>query len=265
MMQRDIPSIRGVTLLEIMLVLVIAASFILLGLQTFRQFSLQGNINKASYNVNVLFKALRGYYLSNCIANRTYDTGAEIKSATLDPSSSSYISTASVGINIASQLVTPGYLTNWQAAFSPVVASYVVQLNRYNTATKTVQFCYSGTCVGQPTVETNNVYLWTAQVAIQINDVARINQYKEMLGADCISRLSGSIVTPCSQSPVAANFLVFERLPSFVASEGNSPLWLSMPNVKQFKEQYTNDNDYAITVDDPSYRQGSYQNYLCGG
>lgn len=264
---------EGVTLIEVLLGLVIGASLILLGLQTYQQFNDQGNINKAQYNINVLFQGLRGFYLSNCINNRNYTTGNVMSMSLIGALDPSYlpadVAQPSYPIPITT-LLADAYVGNWNAGFSPIITNYVVQLNLYNNTTypgyaRNVQFCYSGTCSSETTVATDNIYLWTAQVAVQVGNVAKIQLYKSLLGADCISSLAGSIVTPCSQSPTANDYLVFERLPSFATTDSNSPLWMSIPMLKLFKAQYTNDEDYAVTTRDNSYFQGSYQNYLCGG
>jgi prepilin-type N-terminal cleavage/methylation domain-containing protein len=270
---------RGMTLLEVMLVIAIATSLVLLGVQTYQQFSLQNEKTKIAFNINVLFQAMRNYYYANCIANRNPATDNRIDATVglMDPTITTPSGTNLV-LDITTNLITRGYLTNWKPALSPMATNYVVQFNLYNDASvytgnvRSVQFCFSstsdtsGTCKAQPTLADNNIYLWTIQVAIKFASAAKASQYKNLLGADCVSSLVNGAVTPCSQSPTAVDYVVFERLPSFAAPTANSPLWLSDPMLKLFKRQYTNDDDYAVTKqDDASYLNKGYQNYLCGG
>jgi prepilin-type N-terminal cleavage/methylation domain-containing protein len=259
----------GMTLLEVMLVIAIAASLLLVGMQTYFQFSLQGELTKVNFNVNVLFQAMRNYYYANCAANRDYATGNQIDNTTglMDPSVNT-LSGSNLVLDITNDLVNRGFLTNWHPGLSPIATNYVVQFNLYNYATfhpqnvRNVWFCYAGTCYASSTVATNNIYLWSIQVAVKV-DSTKASQYKNMLGADCVSSLVGGIVSPCSGAHTAVDYVVFERLPSYASSRANSPLWLSDPMLKQFKQQYTNDDDYAVTTNAASFT--GYQNYLCGG
>jgi len=276
----------GVTLFEVLLVLVLASLVLMMGFQTFYQLQVEQELNRVKFNVDSLFLGARNYYLANCRANINYATGAVINTATgqLDPIVNPPPASGMKAIDITTDLLTPGYLAKWPPAVTPVfITDYEVQFNVYNDATKypanirNVNFCVYNAgppvafnCSPLATQLTSNVYLWTIQVAVQITDTSKTMQYYQgRLNADCISTLNGGFVTPCSQVTAGGggNYLVFERLPSSALSTSNtSPLWASVPELQSFVQQYTNDDDYAVTNNDTIYNTSTgYQNYLCGG
>jgi len=271
---------KGVTLIELLLVIIIALTFVSLGIKVYQQQEYEVELQNVKSNVDFLFVAMKNYYLANCRAIRNSATGSVITSSTgqLDPTVNVPPVTSIVPININTALATPGYLEKWPLPYSVLVTNnYIVQFNLYNNsatypnAVKTIYFCSNkNNCLaptGIATKAVNNVYLWTIQVAVQVQNSAQAAYIAGRLNADCRSSLSGSVVTPCSQSPVLGSYLVFERLPSMASSTATtvSPLWLSIPGLKQFTEQYTNDNDYAVTNDDSAHGFPGYENYLCGG
>jgi hypothetical protein len=101
---------------------------------------------------------------------------------------------------------------------------------------------------------------------VQVSDASQVAYYKARLGADCISSFSGATVAPCASSSGTGDYIVFERLPSLAAPKVTSSFESLMPNVLQFKRLYTNDDNYAASVDDSTYNSMTeYENYLCGG
>ena len=272
----------GVTLFEVLLVLILAGSLLMIGFQTYYQIQFEQQLNQVRFAVDSLFSGTRNYYLANCRANRNYATGAVITAATgqLDPTVNAPPASGIKALNIATDLGTPGYLDRWPPTTPWFATGFEVQLNVYNDAAsypaniRNVNFCvYSAgppvafNCAQLPTRATNNVYLWTIQVAVQITDPSRTMQYYQgRLNADCISTLVGGVVTPCATA-AGGNYLVFERLPSQALSTANtSPLWASVPELQSFDQQYTNDDTYSVTNNDALYNTSTgYQNYLCGG
>lgn len=144
-----------------------------------------------------------------------------------------------------------------------------MQFNPYVSTGVTVNACVV-TTPGTPCVSSSStllasqaqVIIWVAQVAIKFVDTkttAEINAYKASLGANCLSNLSGDIVTPCASS-TGGTYLVWGRLPSTIASRSQSRLWQMMPLLKQFNLQYTHDQMLELNQGYPSV-----QNYECGG
>lgn len=254
----------GVTLFEVMLVILIGTSFLLMGVKLYQQFKAENDIAQVEQNINTLFLGLKGYYEANCIGNLNYTADQNLTTGDLDPRVAGTLP-ASIPINITTKLINNGFLPSTPLISPSIIAGYVLQFNVDTSTTKTVNFCYAGNCSSQPTKAVNNVYLLKAQVAVQLSNTSQIAYYKARLNADCISKLNGSIVTPCPGDPTGS-YLVFQRLPSFAAPDTMSSLWWSMPIVKEFKQQYTNDDGYAVNVDDTSNTNTTrYQNYLCGG
>jgi type II secretory pathway pseudopilin PulG len=255
----------GLSAIEMMLVIIISMTMLAMGLRLYQANQQFQYTAQVKFNVDQIFEALANYYRANCSNNYSY-TGAQLTIGTLDQRSSP--SDPFPITNIQTTLVTPGYLSNWPFATNPIVDSaaginkgYVAQFN-FNTAGYGARVMrglpesgvfYSGLPVGY-------IYFWKAQVAIKLAKPSLANQYKNILAADCVSSLSGSTVLPCSSNPPAGGYLVWERLPS-LAITGRSSLWVAMPRVKQFKEQYTNDSYYEATNNGYALTQ----TYLCGG
>lgn len=246
---------KGMTLLEVILVLAIASTFVAMGFRVYQGFNADRNLQQINYNVDVLFQGLKAFYSSTC--------------------STLQVSSANPFPIVISDLVANKFIEQqWPPFQSPIVdsSSYVVQFNR-STSTRNISQCYKDvgtnvvTCsTPQEIIAKNTVLLWRLQVAVKVLDVAQAENYRAMLGANCVSSLVGSIVTPCSASPnPAGGYLVWERLPSFATPNASSAYWPSIHGVLQFKRQYTNDDFYAFTTNDITYNGGAYQNYLCGG
>lgn len=265
----------GVTLLEVLLALAIGAAVILMGIKQYQQYQTQQYIAQLQFNIDELFQGMGLYYQANCTS--------------LNPS------TTNVPIDISTGLQTPGYLrTQWQP-FNPLInntstANYVVQLNVSGT-TPTKRYasaCWNFTgqqsgldCSPTPTVTQSPVYIWRTQVAVEFPSSANMEAYQSIFGADCISDISGSVVTPCESSPpsTTGHYLVWERLPSFATTTSSSGLWPSMQVLHEFNLQYNHDQMYELQ--NPSYVSSYYtavnntpadappinasQNYMCGG
>ncbi len=263
----------GVTLIEILLVLAISASIIFIGLRQYQAFQLDTNIQSLKFNIDTIFKGLAAYYNANCYGTTNPNTGA-LTPGSLHPNSNP---SSPFPVDINTQLF-PRYLPQ-AFPLSPLVdqtgpgsgqfIGYVAQFNRQPDQTRLI-------CMNPPSCTSNNsmgtIVTWTMQVAVLIKDSANIQQYKNLLAADCVSDKSGSIVQPCSVS-ASGNYLVFERLPSYSASNVNneSAFWSTNPTLPQFKQMYTT---YPITYllqDNPSGRvpgpgaSGKQSQYfLCG-
>ena len=63
---------KGFTLLELVLVLLIAASIIFLGVERYQTYQRNKDIQALQQNINLIFQALNNYYHSNCKASQTF-------------------------------------------------------------------------------------------------------------------------------------------------------------------------------------------------
>jgi type II secretory pathway pseudopilin PulG len=260
---------QGITLLEIMLVLAIAASFLMVGLRQYQLLQKDQDAQEVRYNVDRLFQALSHFYRVNC----RIPSGGSASSSSygmLDPSHNP-VPTNPFVVTITSMLSTPGYLADWPFPDNSIASSsqYVTQFSR-STSTRYI-YTYSPQqgittpSTPQPIAKANSVIQWRAQVALDMKTPALAQLYKGVLNADCISTTSGSGVLPCPGDALGT-WLVWERLPSFASPELTSSLWVSLPVLNQFNNQYTNDDNYAFTIDDTTWNtQSGYETYLCGG
>lgn len=271
---------KGLTLLEVMLVLAIASVILILGMSQYQSLQIDQNIKQANYNVDYLFQGLRNYYYANCRgqynpSSSSYAQYTNYSNGTLNPSQSPP-SPFPVSITSSTGLLGLGFISKWPQISSSIIDStnsnaYVVQFNLIQQSSKTTSGCWNivpgGLACTTITSETP-VRLWTAQVAAKIlpAKVSNALAYKAMLLADCVSSLSGSTVTPCATSTGGGGsnntYLVWTRLPFNASSSKNASLLApSMAVLKEFTAQYTND---------PMYESGSTANaaaqyYLCGG
>jgi prepilin-type N-terminal cleavage/methylation domain-containing protein len=293
---------KGVSLLEMILVLAILSAVAVAALRFFAQRQYQMNETKILANVNQLFQATSHFYYANC--RRALDTNGNIQSeGRLDPTvtDSSGIATT-LAINIQNDLLTPGYILtgDWHPA-NPLVDNsadnkgYYVQFNRVteggNDPTTGISVCSaydltpschstSGAPLDptqsppNPTVRSHAV-TWVIQVAVKLSSTlteAQWTQIKNDLDAQCISSLTSNTVAPCSAGPDKKGYLVWQRTISYLRANTSSDYWVSMPYVKQFQDQYTNDpmgGYVGVTNETLNSTSGkswyNAQNYLCGG
>ena len=275
----------GITLMEALLVLAIAAAIMVLSMRQYQTYRIDADMNQLTYNVKVLAQAAARYYYANC------DKG------TLDPRNLP-AGTTVYPLNITNDLITPQYLPQ-MVAQNPLVDSsgpgngYSVQFNA-TTSNRTVCTQTSGgNCVASTPVGT--IVQWTIQVSVLLKNPSIINMAQGKLNAECTSSANtNNSVESCLQAPsffaicftlrsmpfglgnAAANslgcpvgtnpasynnYLVWTMAPSFVSKETQSPLWVTNPVVKQFKQLYTTYNLNDLTTGNHS---PEYQYYLCG-
>jgi hypothetical protein len=247
---------QGLSMLETMLALAIMMAALTLGLKQYRQFQRQQDLSKILYNVDVLFQGLGSFYQAYC------------GTATLAPTvPSPYAVTIS---GAAPDLVNSKFISKWPLQSVAGVVGYVTQFNLSPASTMNTRVCWNFGktnttlhCEDPQPLQTgtNTVYVWTAQVAVQLSASFDAATYRGLLGADCRSNLSGSTVTPCVVGSYGSSgqYLVWQRLPSLASPNMTSALWISTPRVKQFNLQYTHDQMYEMQ------KGVTVQNYLCGG
>lgn len=266
---------RGITLLETMLVSVIASAILILSYQQYRSYKLDSDINQVKYNVDQLFQAASYYYQANCRNQVNSSTGAPIAgSGALDPLNNPVTPTVITPV----QLYQAGYLKEmlpWVPSLvyddgTNTMTGYVVQFNLL-----TPQQARTINLSGGGTANVGNIYVWRIQVAVYVKpNTTRVGKftvstqdqaqkYMSMMGGQCVSQPTGSSVMPCSPtSTMTGDYVVFERLPSFATPSSSSGLYPTNAAIKQFNQQYTT---YPILyMTGGSASASSPQNYLCG-
>jgi type II secretory pathway pseudopilin PulG len=281
----------GLTLIETMLVLSIAAFLILLGMRQYQQYRIDASFVQVKKNVDVLFQALGQYYQANC---RNVSDEA-ISSLTGKPATSTKGDLAPGGnLNVDYTLTNKAYLIdiqqmvqnhylppNWQT-ITPIVdtdsyvANFIFMLGtkqmyacwNYYTTSSTVQcntalYFPSSTDVGPTDIQPDQVAFWLVQVSAHVyndTDGSKTLAYLGPTGANCAS---GSPDT-CDGS-TTPSYLIWQQLPTKSGSKINSDLWVSQQQEAMFNQQYTHDVMYEFA--NPNYAPtGSNIDYyyLCG-
>lgn len=256
--------ILGVSLLELLLVLVVAGLILIAGYRQYLIYRYDADVQQLKQNVDILMASMTLYYRANC-----GETGALSPTVALtDP----------MKIDINNDLIQNGYLSANAFPVSPLVnrkggdlGGYRVQFNKLTmprsvctsaTGTDsagplTTQGCASSTVIG-------TILIWKPQVAVSLANTALAQTQLQQLGGDCLSSpSSNTTVYPCSANQ-PGTFVVWERLPSNASTQMNTPFHQLMPTAQQFQQMYTT---YPITYLTQSSGVGPYetQYFLCGG
>lgn len=239
---------QGFTWIETMFALAIMSLFLILSMRMYDVFRHDADLQDVKADVDQIFQAMNYYYQANCSQIKNVGGTTIKKVGTLDPSNNP---PSNMPVNLTEYLLSP-LRTNVL-----LTGKYVAQFNRQPNTTRTI-LKGDGT---SNTYALGQVVIWTAQVAVQVTDAAKILDYKNILAADCISSYSGQYVLPCTaQSADTGDYLVWERLPSSTGNNKPSS-WPSMEILKQFNQMYTT---YPINVLTTN-QTVTPQNYLCGG
>jgi type II secretory pathway pseudopilin PulG len=251
------PKLRGMTLLEVLLVIVIGIAILILGFRQYQNIKAESDFQIIQYNVDTLFSAMSLYFQANC------------SQGTLSPS---YLSPQKFStpfpISINNDLMNPtyAYLTVLPKASSLVSStngwtSYIVQFNpQINIRQMT------------PNQTGNNLnnnlgmaLIWTIQVAVHMKSNTGVQTYANILDAACISSMQNGMVTSCNSNPTPGKYIVFQRLPSWASPNSLSNYWTMNPQVKLFKQLYTT-APFQYLMNSQGYStQGNMQYYLCNG
>jgi hypothetical protein len=251
--------VTGIGLLESLLALAIGMTIFVLSLRQYYSYRETADMQGVQSNVDTLFLAAAGYYQANCPQGKL-----------LDPT----IATGPVkAINITNDFINAGYLASSFPTPNPLVDStgpgggYVVQFNQY-TAPRMKSVCSNPpSCTLSTPAQIGTIVIWKIQVAVLMKNTsaAMLANDQNYLAADCLSTVSGSPATSalCSAN-TPGNYLVFERLPSFVTSnpDAQSELWLSSPSLKQYNQMYTTNPVSDLTNQSHT---PEYQYYYCSG
>lgn len=246
---------KGVSLIEVLLVMVIAAGILYYSTRQYLSYRRDADVYQLRYNVDLIFQAMTEYFRANCgkaghPLNSVYP--GQVLTVTL------------------TQLQNGGFFTSKLAA-NPLVQQttaqdgYLMQFNQISPPPRQIAV-YSNppqTPVIPKLVTIGNILLWQAQVAVNLKDASTAKQYQQLLQATCLSiAAGGEIVTPCLAGPslAGAQYAVWERLPSFSSSVVNSTYWTTLPVVKQFTQMYTTYSILLLTSGVSSVNQY----FVCG-
>lgn len=264
-------SIKGVSLLEVMLVLVIGSGIMMMAMSQYQSMRRDSDAERLIFNVDQIFQAAANFYQANCRVQTSPTTGQVNGTGKLDPRYKNSSGTASTPSNpypiTITELTTDGFMTNTLPQ-NPLIQTsglnggYVVQFNQVTPIPDRTMTTYAAT-----TVNLGQIIIWRIQVAVELRDITKAQSYKNLLRADCLSTIgTGNTVTPCAQvtsAPTTAPvYAVWERLPSFAVPEANSGMWMTNAVNKEFTQQYeTQSILYLSGQPTSSYPQ---QYYLCG-
>src|SRR5688572_2124200 len=260
---------QGMTLLEILLVFAIMAAMLLLAVRQYQASQSEQNAQQVKKNIDTLFQSMAHYYQANCRdrhkADGSLDTSSNGKGA-LSPSTLNPYPPKDTDYQVVSitTLQSGGFLAAGIPVASPLVQSYSLQFNPV-ISTRSIYTCCP---VGKPEEidKANTLVIWRIQIAVLLNAAYDPETYQKLLGADCLSDTgNNNAILPCEENKTGA-YLVWERLPGAASGRATSSLWSMMPIVKQFTQQYTNDDYYSYEMDNTTWnKKVYYENYLCGG
>lgn len=266
----------GMTLIETILVLAIAASLVLLGISMYRSAETDKNYFFLRSNVDFLFQAMKGFYQYECdIALGPDGAIASGGKLTFNPTDGT---AAGVPVEFKVNTVKNYIDFDWPrvavvAASGAVDQVYFAQFNPTIASSNKQAYACSpyatgAQCSNPVPIPGSNILLWQSQVVVKMKDPAKTTYYLAKAGADCAVRtFSPGTVVDCSRGVSfgqSANYMVWQRMPSFASPDIKSPLWVSNPVLKEFKLQYTHDPMYEL------YNQSAtpslvYKYYYCGG
>jgi type II secretory pathway pseudopilin PulG len=281
----------GITLLEILLVIAIAASLILLAITQFEQFKRQAAFLDVKRNVDILFRALGQYYQANCrsltdqsIAD-TVGKNPTVLQGDLAPGGliADYtISNQEYSVDIQEKLVKKHYLASDWPLYSPVVdndsyaAKFIFLLttkqayacwnfkNQAGNVNCNISQYYPGdTDVGPQTIQDKQVAYWLIQVSVKVpndTDGSKTIALLGPTGANCAS----SVPDRCDGSDTP-NYLIWQQLPTKSSSRISSDSWEAQNQEALFNQQYTHDVMYEIATSNYAPPGSSIDTYyLCG-
>jgi len=286
----------GVSLGEVILVLVIVGMVFGMGIQQYVVYQRDVNLRQIVANVNTISQAAANYYYANCFGKTDPGAGTVIP-GTLNPGSSP---SNPFTLNMTNDLVTPGYLTT-TIPLNPLIDSsganngYVVQYTRTDTPS---MLCIDSGCSKKTQIGTT--VSWNMQVAVKLSNPDLASQYSKITNATCVSSQKGTdgvascdtasnyaaicsyyrsipasspyytrfssmannLGCPASSSSNAYNnFLVFESKPSAYGVDNLPTLWQTNAVVKQFTQGYRTNPISNLTS---SSHNPEYQYFLCG-
>lgn len=262
---------RGMSLLEVMLVLAIASSIMLAGLRIYQSFDRDSGYLILRSNVDLLFQAMKTYYQDQC--NLYFSPDSSIRaSGALTFNSNNPAAPVPFDVNTTKNYLSSPWPRGSSVLANKVISStYFAQFNPSTVNTKQAYVCSSFAspqCSAPAPIPGSNVVLWQSQVAVKMKDPTMTTYYLAVAGADCaVNSLSGKLPVDCSTGVSMGNsatYMVWQRMPSFSSPTIKSSLWISNPVTKLFKLQYTHDPMYEL-YNSSAEPSEVYKYYYCGG
>lgn len=256
----------GITLLELLLVLAIAATVTVLGFRFYQSLALNANIEQVKSSVELLFSGVANYYQSVCKNNTILPgTSTTPKVINISTDMTGFIDPALINNPLIDQTSTPTSMKGYYIQLNPITNSMrTYACWNFGSSTTSV------TCSNNPqpsapspqVIPSKQAIIWKAQVAVKLANTLNADTYKNLMGADCTSTIAaGGGVAPCSAN-TPGQYLVWERLPSLASPQTNAGSWGYKPVLKQFNLQYTHDQMLELSG---STAAGGDQYYQCGG
>jgi hypothetical protein len=252
----------GVGLLEVILVLAIGSALIFISVQQYLNYKVNADAMQIKEKTDALLQAMSFFYKAECYGS--VDSSGNLVPGDLHPSSISNFDTSppeSVGINISTQLMTPGYLNESLIINNPLINKvgasgyngFVAQFN-LTTPLPNRLICTSGSTPGSPpgvncasSQSIGKVVIWRSQVAVRMKDTANAARYRDLLGADCLSSdAGGGLVKPCSTSGNTGSYIVWEKISSTPNPKALSNYLFTTPTVAQFTQIYRTQSAYSV-------------------
>ena len=261
---------RGLSLPELLLVLIVSMSIFYLSLRQYTLWRNDANAMQVRANADAIMQAMAKYHQQNCYGSTNPITYA-LTPGTLNPNHVPSpaknipidINTDLMGNNLLAKTALLNPLLD-QTTANPLSA-YVAQFNLYPPHPRLV--CTEGSnapsagsvnCTANTSI--GSVVNYTIQVAILLKDTAHAQTYLHQLQGDCLSNLVGKVVMPCHGAhPITGPYVVWERQPGSVSSRDNATYWGLLPTVNQFTQMYTTANILVLT----DGLATSQQSYLC--
>lgn len=281
---------EGIGLIEVLLVLAIAAAIIVMGIRQYQSFRQDADVQQLKYNIDTIFQAMNQFYKVNCLGS--VNAAGVLVPGLLNPSHKP-VPVSPYPIIITTDLVNNGFLAANPFPLSPLVdnssppfGGYVAQFNQTALASNTKKVCVAakgpypnnpatGIAASQnctSAVAVGTIVTWNAQVAVLMKNSATAQQYLKMLNADCTSTKGllgkGTTVSPCGSGGLISlgakgAYLVFTRQPTF-SSTGTTPdEWEANQTASQFTQMYTT---YPVVylLNSAGQTQSGPQYYYCG-
>jgi type II secretory pathway pseudopilin PulG len=198
----------GYTLIEVVLVLVIASSIALLGMRFYTSLRADADVRQIQYNVKSLFQSMRLYYQLNCYGTTKLD--GTLQPGTLNPLAVGF-TTLPHTIKVVADL-KPGNIYSGVYPF-PLNAiidtaegesGYFLQFNYFETPRKVCTEVVTPSTNNQPIspydtncktkVTTSTIIFWKSIIAVQLKAGVDAKAYLSLLNGDCISSFKNDVI-----------------------------------------------------------------------
>jgi type II secretory pathway pseudopilin PulG len=239
---------QGLTIIEILLVLVIASTLILMGLRQYQSYRFDADVAQLKYNVDTLFQSMLSYFRANCSGEGTL---SPFKKPPVDM-------TSPYPIDIQNNLITPGFLDAKALLFNSLaeekvpgdaVSAYNVQFRPQRVVRKSI--CPPGETTCAPS---GYALLWNPEIRVYLNDPDKVDLISKILNAPCVDADWNEV--PCSAS---SKTILFTHQVSFSnAKQTASSYWIMNPILDEFRDANTTYNTVLPGLGEDQY-------YYCGG